>query len=230
MDYNNFRRNRDEEERRNENFRRDRYDEDQWDESFRRDRNEENRFNELENMQFGPGPEKFPMPPEPPMQSTPPTRPVPPMQPTPPTRPTQPMQPTPPMRPTPPMQPTPPTRPTQPMQPTPPRRPTPPMQPTPPKRPVPPMQPEPQIPPRMEGPKMAPPNFTPEFQQEMMGRPMDIRRCLNRFVYIWLINGNSFWFFPIFVGRDQIIGFRWRRNGWMYDRINLRRIAGFRCF
>lgn len=151
----------------NDNFRRDRDEDNRRDDNFRRDRNDNDRFDDFENLQFGPG--RFPMPPTPPRGPE--------------------------------------------------RFPTPP---TPPR--------EPGMPPRMEGPRSAPPNFTPQFQQDMMRRPMDIRRCVNRFVFIWLVNGNGFWFFPIFVGRDQIVGFRWRRNGWMYDRINLRRIAGFRCF
>jgi hypothetical protein len=53
---------------------------------------------------------------------------------------------------------------------------------------------------------------------------------LNRFTFIWLENGNSFWFFPIFASRQTIEGFRWRQNGWRYDSINIRRIAYFRCF
>lgn len=64
------------------------------------------------------------------------------------------------------------------------------------------------------------------------GRPgnTNIRRCLNNFTFIWLVNGNSFWFYPVFVGRQQVEGFRWRQGRWEYDRINLRRILFFRCF
>jgi hypothetical protein len=57
-----------------------------------------------------------------------------------------------------------------------------------------------------------------------------MRGCLFRFTYIWLINGNEFWFFPTFVDRDFVQGFRWRRNRWEFDRISLRRIFFFRCF
>lgn len=64
----------------------------------------------------------------------------------------------------------------------------------------------------------------------IFGRPRNFRGCLNRFTYIWLINGNNFWFYPIFVGRNAIEGFRWRRNRWEYDRININRILFFRCF
>lgn len=103
--------------------------------------------------------------------------------------------------------------------------------------------------PGMEGqPRMAPPNFIPE-PPGMERRPMkgpggfefnfvpereigrrDLRRCLNSFTFIWLVNGNSFWFYPTFIDRQFVQGFRWRRNHWEFDRININRIIFFRCF
>lgn len=100
-------------------------------------------------------------------------------------------------------------------------------------------------------PPSAPPDFTPQLpreeQQLLSGpsdfrgpfggriidfrrQPRDFRRCLNRFTYIWLINGNNFWFYPVFIGRNAIEGFRWRRNRWEYDRININRILFHLCF
>ena len=61
-------------------------------------------------------------------------------------------------------------------------------------------------------------------------RQGNIRRCLQRFTFIWLVNGNSFWFFPIIISGQQIIGFRWRRGVWVYDRINIRRILYHQCY
>lgn len=61
-------------------------------------------------------------------------------------------------------------------------------------------------------------------------RPRDLQRCINRFTFIWLINGNGFWFYPTFVGRQFVQGFRWRRNRWEFDTINLNRIIFFRCY
>ena len=110
--------------------------------------------------------------------------------------------------------------------------------------------PTPPRPPAMDGaPRSAPPSFTPEMPEEdrqLLGEParfgaqprggfrprppMNMRRCLNRFTYVWLINGTNFWFFPIRVGFQQVEGFRWRRNGWVYERINMRRVFTFRCF
>ncbi len=100
-------------------------------------------------------------------------------------------------------------------------------------------------------PRSAPPNFIPEGPSMERGqmegpaqfgagsefrgggiqtRPGEIRRCINRFTFIWLFNGNSFWFYPTFVDRQFVMGFRWRRNRWEFERINLRRIFFFRCF
>jgi hypothetical protein len=91
-------------------------------------------------------------------------------------------------------------------------------------------------------PRTAPPSFIPEGPsmdqrafmgpdgQRMFVRPGDFRRCMFRFTFIWLVNGNSFWFFPTFAGRQFVEGFRWRRNRWEFDRINIRRIFFFRCF
>lgn len=101
-----------------------------------------------------------------------------------------------------------------------------------------------------EAPRSAPPSFTPEAPRmdqrrgesgepsqfggqrggDFRTQPREFRRCINRFTFIWLINGNSFWFYPTFVSRDFVQGFRWRRNRWEFDRINLRRILFFRCF
>lgn len=99
-------------------------------------------------------------------------------------------------------------------------------------------------------PPSAPPTFTPQLpreeQQQLTGPsgfrgpfvgginfrrvPRDFRGCMNRFTYIWLINGNNFWFYPVFVGRNTIEGFRWRRNRWEYDRIFTNRILFHLCF
>lgn len=78
-------------------------------------------------------------------------------------------------------------------------------------------------------PLIAPPNFTPPLPPWRNGY-RGIRGCINRNTYLWLVNGNSFWFYPTYVGRRAIIGFRWRGYGWAYQRIILDRIRAFQCF
>lgn len=77
-----------------------------------------------------------------------------------------------------------------------------------------------------------PPSYTPQMQQAgtFAVDPGGIRRCLYRYTYIWLENGNSFWFYPTFVGRTSVAGWRWRRFRWTYYGTDLRRISSFQCF
>lgn len=81
-------------------------------------------------------------------------------------------------------------------------------------------------------PSGPPPSFTPQMQQATAFAvdPGAIRGCLFRYTYVWLQNGNSFWFYPTFVGRTSVAGWRWRRWRWTYYGTDLRRIRSFQCF
>jgi hypothetical protein len=61
--------------------------------------------------------------------------------------------------------------------------------------------------------------------------PGGIRGCLYRYTYIRLENGRAFWYFPTFVGRNSVAGWRWRRRQyrWVYFGIDLDRIQSFSC-
>lgn len=89
--------------------------------------------------------------------------------------------------------------------------------------------------PGMQGPPGPPPAFTPspptqQFTSQMAGG-WSISRCLFRHTFVWLQNGRSFWFYPIAVTRNQVIGFRWRnRGGWQYSVLNQAEIFTFNCF
>jgi hypothetical protein len=83
---------------------------------------------------------------------------------------------------------------------------------------------------------MGPPPSTPPQRpaQTRSGTRMvdagSIRYCIGRFTYIWMRNGQEFWFFPIQIWRNSISGFRWdRRFGWSYTGISLNRIDMFTC-
>jgi hypothetical protein len=78
-------------------------------------------------------------------------------------------------------------------------------------------------------PMSSPPPFTPPIPAWQVGS-QGIRGCINRNTYVWMDNGSEFWFFPTFVGRQTIIGFQWRRFGWIYNVIDSRRIRTFQCF
>lgn len=60
--------------------------------------------------------------------------------------------------------------------------------------------------------------------------PGAIRFCRYKFTYIWLENGRSFWVWLIFVGRDSIAGYRWRRGNWSFWGTDIRNVDSFTCF
>ncbi len=82
-------------------------------------------------------------------------------------------------------------------------------------------------------PQGPPPSYTPQKPQVGLYAvdPGGIRRCLYRYTYIWLQNGRSFWFYPVYVGRTSIAGYRWRRNQyrWVYTGLDLNNIDYFEC-
>ncbi|WP_224768390.1 transporter [Metabacillus idriensis] len=80
-------------------------------------------------------------------------------------------------------------------------------------------------------PTVPPPSQIPQQASLYAVDPGAISGCLFRYTYIWLNNGNSFWFFPTFVGRTSVAGYRWRPRQfrWDYFGIDTRRIASFSC-
>jgi len=82
-----------------------------------------------------------------------------------------------------------------------------------------------------QGPTAPPPSFTPHQPATAFAiDPGSIRMCLRRNTFVWLNNGESFWFFPTFVGRTSVSGFRWTGRFWIIFGIDLRRISSFTCF
>jgi len=82
-----------------------------------------------------------------------------------------------------------------------------------------------------QAPTEPPPLWTPQktSASTFAINPGAIRRCLFRYTYIWLTNGQQFWYFPVFVGRTSIAGFRWNGFFWMYAGYDLRLIDAFTC-
>jgi hypothetical protein len=79
-------------------------------------------------------------------------------------------------------------------------------------------------------PTSPPPSFVPQQQAEAFAvDPGSIRRCLFRFTYVWLRGFNQFWFYPTFVGRNSVSGFRWTGFNWVFFGISLRQIQSFTC-
>ena len=83
-------------------------------------------------------------------------------------------------------------------------------------------------------PSSPPPSFVPaQTQSQQVGTfavdPGSIRFCLFRFTYIWLKNRQQFWYYPVFVGRQSISGFRWNGFMWVFFGVSLRQIESFTC-
>lgn len=85
-----------------------------------------------------------------------------------------------------------------------------------------------------QAPTSPPPNMTPEYptHQAFAVDPGAIAGCMYRFTYVWLSRRQGFWFYPVFVGRTSVAGYRWnsRRRRWEYTGIDLNNINKFTCF
>ncbi|MGG0671163.1 hypothetical protein ABE073_21835 [Lederbergia citrisecunda] len=88
-----------------------------------------------------------------------------------------------------------------------------------------------------QAPSSPPPNFTPSYpggnQAQLFAvDPGAIRGCLFRYTFVWTSRRNGFWYFPTFVGRTSVAGYRWRpsRRRWEFFGIDLNRIDQFTCF
>ncbi len=80
-------------------------------------------------------------------------------------------------------------------------------------------------------PTAPPPSVIPQ-QQSVSTFAVDpgaISGCLYRYTYIWMRGNNSFWFYPTFVGRRSVAGYRWTGFTWVYFGVDLRRIQSFQC-
>ncbi len=84
-------------------------------------------------------------------------------------------------------------------------------------------------------PSGPPPGFEPSMQttggiSPLAIDPGAIRPCTNRFVYIWLENGSSFWAWLVFVGPRSVAGWRWTGRRWVYFGVDTRNIDSFWCY
>ncbi|MDF2923658.1 MAG: hypothetical protein K0R57_2572 [Paenibacillaceae bacterium] len=59
--------------------------------------------------------------------------------------------------------------------------------------------------------------------------PGAIVGCRFRYVYIWQSNGDAYWAYLTFVGRNSVAGFRWTGFNWVYFGLDTRFIDQFTC-
>lgn len=84
-------------------------------------------------------------------------------------------------------------------------------------------------------PSSPPPGFTPAPKLGSGGPslyavdPGAISGCLYRYTYIWPRNGRPYWFYPTFVGRRSVAGYRWTGSFWVYAGVDVNQIREFQC-
>ncbi|MNV81673.1 hypothetical protein D3C71_1753520 [compost metagenome] len=53
--------------------------------------------------------------------------------------------------------------------------------------------------------------------------------CLHSYTYVWLWNGDSFWYYPTRVEYGEVSGYRWSGQFWYYYGIDPRFIRAVSC-
>ena len=83
------------------------------------------------------------------------------------------------------------------------------------------------------GPPTSPPPSAVPQQMHHAGAyavdPGSMIRCLHRYTYVWLRGFEQFWFYPTFIGRNSVSGYRWTGHRWVNYGISLRQIQSFTC-
>jgi hypothetical protein len=86
--------------------------------------------------------------------------------------------------------------------------------------------------PHVGPPTAPPPSFIPQ-QTHQAGAyavdPGSMIRCLHRYTYVWLRGFERFWFYPTFIGRHSVSGYRWTGSRWVNYGVSLRQIQSFTC-
>lgn len=84
-----------------------------------------------------------------------------------------------------------------------------------------------------QAPTSPPPSVTPMKTQTPGLKAVDpgaIRGCLYRYTYVWPRYGFPYWFYPTYVGRRSVSGYRWNGFMWHYFGTDLRSIDSFSCY
>ncbi|HWI48868.1 MAG TPA: transporter [Rummeliibacillus sp.] len=74
-------------------------------------------------------------------------------------------------------------------------------------------------------PQSPPPTFIPS--KPSVSYIVD---CVYQNTYVWLINGESFWFYPTRVEYGEVSGYRWSGAFWYYFGIDPRFIDAVSCY
>ena len=79
-------------------------------------------------------------------------------------------------------------------------------------------------------PSFPPPCHTPPRPSPPVGVDgYAMQPCLYTLTYLWLSNGQQFWFYPTFMGRRSVAGYRWVYGEWVYTGFGFDIIESFTC-
>lgn len=73
-----------------------------------------------------------------------------------------------------------------------------------------------------------PPLIIPEKRGQVVLRT--IKPCVNRYIYIWLKNGVSFWAWLTCIDCKHAIGYKWDGSVWINFLVSLDQIDSFACY
>lgn len=75
-------------------------------------------------------------------------------------------------------------------------------------------------------PPSPPPNYEPE-NTCLEAHPKFLKNCLHTYIFIWLTDGRSYWFYPTGFDKDMLSGYVWNRPGWAHVQFEWRQIECF---
>ena len=68
---------------------------------------------------------------------------------------------------------------------------------------------------RSENPHSAPPKTQPVYcRGSLKPMPELLKPCIKTYIYIWLVNGGSFWMFPQNIIDNMLCGLIWSGESW----------------
>ncbi len=77
-------------------------------------------------------------------------------------------------------------------------------------------------------PPSPPPDVVPQYCPNFhIATPTILKNCLNRYMYVWLYIGDTFWFFPLELDQHFVSGHIWTGNRWIVRRFSWRLIDCF---
>jgi hypothetical protein len=53
--------------------------------------------------------------------------------------------------------------------------------------------------------------------------------CLYNYTYVWLFNGEGFWFYPTYLQYGEVAGYRWNGRNWTFYGFDERFIETVAC-